>query len=165
MQPSFPTLTFPNHYSMITGLYPSSHGIVANMFFDPKFNEDFNYKIPDKSWDPKWWGGQPVRCTLSLWLCFGWFMWFSFQSRHTNIFAFTILWLLVDLGDSSAPEPKVSRYHVARWRIRKTRSTNIPYAIQIQQPCPGESRGPSEMDRSSKGGTPDRHGSLHLGDR
>ncbi|KAF9929212.1 hypothetical protein FBU30_001772 [Linnemannia zychae] len=60
MQPSFPTLTFPNHYSMITGLYPSSHGIVANMFFDPKFNQDFNYKIPDKSWDPKWWGGQPI---------------------------------------------------------------------------------------------------------
>ncbi|OAQ24379.1 Phosphodiest-domain-containing protein [Linnemannia elongata AG-77] len=60
MQPSFPTLTFPNHYSMITGLYPSSHGIVANMFYDPKFNQDFNYKIPDKSWDPKWWGGQPI---------------------------------------------------------------------------------------------------------
>ncbi|KAG0279352.1 hypothetical protein BGZ96_001981 [Linnemannia gamsii] len=60
MQPSFPTLTFPNHYSMITGLFPSSHGIVANMFFDPKYNEDFNYKIPDKSWDPKWWGGQPI---------------------------------------------------------------------------------------------------------
>ena len=62
MQPSFPTLTFPNHYSMITGLYPSSHGIVANMFFDPKLNKDFNYKIPEKSWDPKWWGGQPVKC-------------------------------------------------------------------------------------------------------
>ncbi|KAF9092648.1 hypothetical protein BGX23_004094 [Mortierella sp. AD031] len=60
MQPSFPTLTFPNHYSMSTGLYPSSHGIVANMFYDPKFNQDFNYKIPDKSWDPKWWGGQPI---------------------------------------------------------------------------------------------------------
>ncbi|KAG0280218.1 hypothetical protein BGZ95_010896 [Linnemannia exigua] len=60
MQPSFPTLTFPNHYSMITGLYPSSHGIVANTFFDPKFNQDFNYKIPDKSWDPKWWGGEPI---------------------------------------------------------------------------------------------------------
>ncbi|KAG0370419.1 hypothetical protein BGZ54_006440 [Gamsiella multidivaricata] len=60
MRPSFPTLTFPNHYSMITGLYPSSHGIVANMFYDPKFKEDFNYKIPEKSWDPKWWGDEPI---------------------------------------------------------------------------------------------------------
>lgn len=60
MQPSFPTLTFPNHYTMCTGLYPSSHGIVANMFHDPALNEDFNYRIPEKSWDPKWWGGEPV---------------------------------------------------------------------------------------------------------
>ncbi|KAF9390453.1 hypothetical protein BGX21_011473 [Mortierella sp. AD011] len=60
MKPSFPTLTFPNHHSMSTGLYPSSHGIVANMFYDPHQDEDFNYKIPDKSWDPKWWGGEPI---------------------------------------------------------------------------------------------------------
>ncbi|KAG0050092.1 hypothetical protein BGZ83_005144 [Gryganskiella cystojenkinii] len=60
MQPSFPTLTFPNHYSMVTGLYPSSHGIVANMFYDPELKDDFNYRIPDKSWDPKWWGGEPI---------------------------------------------------------------------------------------------------------
>ncbi|KAG0096229.1 hypothetical protein BGZ93_004837 [Podila epicladia] len=60
MQPSFPTLTFPNHYTMCTGLYPTSHGIVANMFHDPALNEDFNYRIPEKSWDPKWWGGEPI---------------------------------------------------------------------------------------------------------
>ncbi|KAG0211842.1 hypothetical protein BGX28_007297 [Mortierella sp. GBA30] len=46
---------------MSTGLFPSSHGIVANTFYDPKMDEDFNYRIPDKSWDPKWWGGEPVR--------------------------------------------------------------------------------------------------------
>ncbi|KAF9941174.1 hypothetical protein BGZ67_005625 [Mortierella alpina] len=60
MQPSFPTLTFPNHYTMGTGLFPSSHGIVSNMFYDPTLDEDFNYRIPDKSWDPKWWGGEPI---------------------------------------------------------------------------------------------------------
>ncbi|KAF8938263.1 hypothetical protein BGZ58_001252 [Dissophora ornata] len=65
MQPSFPTLTFPNHYTMSTGLYPSSHGIIANMFHDPNLNDDFNYKIPEKSWDPKWWGGEPVSASLS----------------------------------------------------------------------------------------------------
>ncbi|KAG0265530.1 hypothetical protein BG011_004558 [Mortierella polycephala] len=45
---------------MGTGLYPSSHGIVANMFYDPVLDDDFNYRIPDKSWDPKWWGGEPI---------------------------------------------------------------------------------------------------------
>ncbi|KAF9896397.1 hypothetical protein BX616_007539, partial [Lobosporangium transversale] len=30
------------------------------MFFDPSLNEDFNYRFPDKSWDPKWWGGEPI---------------------------------------------------------------------------------------------------------
>jgi len=60
MQPSFPTLTFPNHYTIVTGLYPSNHGIVANTFYDPDLGDDFNYAIPAKSWNPKWWGGEPV---------------------------------------------------------------------------------------------------------
>src|SRR5690606_28926167 len=33
--PSFPSKTFPNHYSLITGLYPEHHGIVSNVFYDP----------------------------------------------------------------------------------------------------------------------------------
>jgi predicted AlkP superfamily pyrophosphatase or phosphodiesterase len=66
MKASFPTLTFPNHYTLVTGLYPSSHGIVANMFYDPDLGEDFNYRIPSKSWNPKWWGGESVRSSLSL---------------------------------------------------------------------------------------------------
>eukprot|EP00833_Pecoramyces_ruminatium_P013388 jgi/Orpsp1_1/1187420/evm.model.d7180000057583.1 len=33
MRPSFPSTTFPNHYTLVTGLYPESHGIVANTFF------------------------------------------------------------------------------------------------------------------------------------
>ncbi|KAK3816148.1 MAG: alkaline-phosphatase-like protein, partial [Benniella sp.] len=60
MQPSFPTLTFPNHYTIVTGLYPSNHGIVANTFYDPDLGDDFNYGIPAKSWNPKWWGGEPL---------------------------------------------------------------------------------------------------------
>ena len=34
--PSFPSKTFPNHYSVVTGLYPAHHGIVANNIFDPE---------------------------------------------------------------------------------------------------------------------------------
>ena len=35
MIPSYPSLTFPNHYTLVTGLYPEHHGIVANNFYDP----------------------------------------------------------------------------------------------------------------------------------
>ena len=34
MLPSFPSITFPNHWSIITGLYPSHHGLVDNFFYD-----------------------------------------------------------------------------------------------------------------------------------
>ncbi len=40
MIPSYPTVTFPNHWSIITGLYPEHHGIVANEFYDPARKED-----------------------------------------------------------------------------------------------------------------------------
>ncbi|WVQ96932.1 hypothetical protein IAU59_004040 [Kwoniella sp. CBS 9459] len=40
MQPVFPTLTFPNHWSLMTGLYPESHGIIANDFWDPLFSQE-----------------------------------------------------------------------------------------------------------------------------
>src|SRR6188474_778998 len=36
MHPVFPTITFPNHYSLVTGLYPEHHGIVENGFWDPQ---------------------------------------------------------------------------------------------------------------------------------
>lgn len=66
MQPVFPTLTFPNHWSLMTGLYPSSHGIVANDFWDPIFDEkenkgaQFVYTEESKSWDSRWWWGEPI---------------------------------------------------------------------------------------------------------
>src|SRR5262249_14566338 len=39
--PSFPVLTFPNHYTIVTGLYPEHHGIVANVMVDPSTGERF----------------------------------------------------------------------------------------------------------------------------
>src|SRR5882672_12847130 len=36
LTPSFPSKTFPNHYTIVTGLYPEHHGIVSNWFFDPE---------------------------------------------------------------------------------------------------------------------------------
>ena len=39
--PSFPSKTFPNHYTVVTGLYPEHHGIVSNVIVDPGFPERF----------------------------------------------------------------------------------------------------------------------------
>jgi predicted AlkP superfamily pyrophosphatase or phosphodiesterase len=45
----------------VTGLYPETHGIVGNVFYDPVLNQTFNYKSAAGSWSSKWWGGEPVR--------------------------------------------------------------------------------------------------------
>ncbi|XP_040873778.1 uncharacterized protein [Glycine max] len=55
--PVFPSLTFPNHYSIATGLYPAYHGIINNHFTDPLSGEPF---YMGNSHDPKWWLGEPL---------------------------------------------------------------------------------------------------------
>ncbi|XP_047947153.1 venom phosphodiesterase-like [Salvia hispanica] len=59
--PVFPTLTFPNHYSIVTGLYPAYHGIVNNFFTDPSTGDFFTMS----SHEPKWWLGEPLWETLA----------------------------------------------------------------------------------------------------
>ncbi|KAI9555247.1 hypothetical protein GHT06_017762 [Daphnia sinensis] len=59
MTPVFPSLTFPNHYSIVTGLYPESHGIVANSFYDPDLNASFSLSSPQQT-NPTWWIGDPL---------------------------------------------------------------------------------------------------------
>jgi len=61
MIPSFPTKTFPNHYTIATGLYPQNHGIVENQVYD--FGEVFKMDDRDKVRDPKWWWGEPIWVT------------------------------------------------------------------------------------------------------
>ena len=64
MLPSFPSVTFPNHYTLVTGLYPESHGVVGNCFWDPDLKEEFYYTDPARSLHPKWWvGGEPIWVT------------------------------------------------------------------------------------------------------
>ncbi|KAI9594178.1 alkaline-phosphatase-like protein [Syncephalis fuscata] len=63
MQPSFPSTTFANHYTLVTGLYPESHGIISNTFYDPETNDTFWYTDPARSHDSKWWGGEPIWVT------------------------------------------------------------------------------------------------------
>ncbi len=58
--PSFPSKTFPNHYTIVTGLYPGHHGIVANNVFDPPTGRTFALAKRDELRDPMWWGGTPL---------------------------------------------------------------------------------------------------------
>jgi predicted AlkP superfamily pyrophosphatase or phosphodiesterase len=53
MIPSFPSVTFPNHLSLVTGLYPEHHGIVENNFYDPARKEKYESRgssVQDGSW-------------------------------------------------------------------------------------------------------------------
>jgi predicted AlkP superfamily pyrophosphatase or phosphodiesterase len=60
MTPSFPSVTFPNHYSLATGLYPAHHGLVDNTFYDAKKGKI--YRISDRAavTDSSYYGGTPI---------------------------------------------------------------------------------------------------------
>lgn len=57
MLPSYPSLTFPNHYTLITGLYPSHHGLVGNAFDDLQRGERYDKRAAG---DSSWYGGTPL---------------------------------------------------------------------------------------------------------
>ncbi|XP_049756755.1 ectonucleotide pyrophosphatase/phosphodiesterase family member 3 isoform X1 [Elephas maximus indicus] len=62
MRAVYPTKTFPNHYTIVTGLYPESHGIIDNNMYDVNLNKNFSLSSAEKQ-DPVWWGGQPLWLT------------------------------------------------------------------------------------------------------
>jgi len=63
--PAFPSKTFPNHYTMATGLYPDNHGLVNNTFYDPETGT--TYRMGDSSTrnNPYYYGGEPIWVTAS----------------------------------------------------------------------------------------------------
>lgn len=60
MIPSYPSLTFPNHYTIVTGLYPSHHGLVNNYFYDPARKESYSMRDSKTVRDGSWYGGTPL---------------------------------------------------------------------------------------------------------
>ncbi|KAK3576513.1 hypothetical protein CHS0354_034187 [Potamilus streckersoni] len=64
----FVTKTYPNHYTIVTGQYEETHGIVGNDFYDPLYNETFMANNDSQVRDPKWFnmGGQPIWVTNQL---------------------------------------------------------------------------------------------------
>ena len=75
LKPAFVTKTFPNHFTIVTGLYEESHGIISNYMYDPVYKEYFD----QKGTDPKWWNNTtPV--------------WISNELQHPGRKSGTIFW-------------------------------------------------------------------------
>ena len=60
--PTYPTHTFPNHYTLVTGLRPDQHGIVHNRIRDPLLGRFVSKSLSPR--DGRWWGGEPIWATL-----------------------------------------------------------------------------------------------------
>jgi len=60
MLPSYPSLTFPNHYAMVTGLYPEHNGLVANSFYDEARNARYATGDGKAVADGSWYNGTPL---------------------------------------------------------------------------------------------------------
>ena len=59
MRPSYPSLTFPNHYTIVTGLRPNHHGIVHNSMHEDELGS-FKLSMREAVTDSRWWGGEPI---------------------------------------------------------------------------------------------------------
>jgi predicted AlkP superfamily pyrophosphatase or phosphodiesterase len=60
MLPSYPSLTFPNHFTIVTGLYPEHHGLVANSFYDETKHARFAIADSSVVRDGSWYSGTPL---------------------------------------------------------------------------------------------------------
>ncbi|PVD23081.1 hypothetical protein C0Q70_16343 [Pomacea canaliculata] len=105
MRSVYPTLTFPNHYSIVTGLYPESHGIVNNVFYDQHLNEIFTLGRP-MTFDPRWWGGEPI------WL----------TAKKQNVKAATYFWVGSDVAINGSYPDYYFKYN-----------GSIPYEARIDK--------------------------------
>jgi predicted AlkP superfamily pyrophosphatase or phosphodiesterase len=57
--PMFPSMTFPNHQTIATGLRPAHHGIIHNDMYNPNMEERFGISSPVTT-NGAWWGGEPI---------------------------------------------------------------------------------------------------------
>jgi predicted AlkP superfamily pyrophosphatase or phosphodiesterase len=60
MQPSYPSVTFPNHYTIVTGLYPAHHGLVDNSYIDVPTGQQYSMANKKMVAEGKWYGGTPL---------------------------------------------------------------------------------------------------------
>ena len=63
MVPAFPSLTFPNHFTIVTGMYPEHHGLVGNSFWDPQRTAVYRMSDSNAVRDATWYRGEPIWTT------------------------------------------------------------------------------------------------------
>ncbi len=60
--PQFPSMTFPNHHTIVTGWRPARHGVIHNNIYDPVLKQTFAFNKPELQ-GSEWWGGEPIWAT------------------------------------------------------------------------------------------------------
>ncbi len=102
--PSFPTITFPNHYTIATGLYPDHHGLINNNFPAPDLGLYYRMGNNKAVTNPAFYGGEPVWVT----------------AENQGILSATFFWV----GSEAPVKGKLATY----W---KPYEESIPYEARI----------------------------------
>ena len=102
VQPSFPSKTFPNHYTLATGLVPDHHGIIANNFWDRERGVEFSLGNKDTRSKGYYYGGDPV------WL----------TAKRQGVKTATVFWVGSDVA--------VNDDHPNYWRDYQTEQLDFP---------------------------------------
>jgi predicted AlkP superfamily pyrophosphatase or phosphodiesterase len=85
--PCFPTKTFPNHYSMATGLYPENHGIVLNSFYAPDIDKYYWISNNEAVTDSAFYFGEPIWVTAEKQgVKSASYFWVGSEALHDNIY-------------------------------------------------------------------------------
>ncbi len=105
MQPSFPSKTFPNHYTLATGLTPDHHGIIANTFWDRERGVEFSLSNKVTRADGRYYGGDPV------WL----------TAKHQGVKTATVFWVGSDVA--------IQGEHPTYWRDYQTEQMDYPSRV------------------------------------
>lgn len=103
LAPVYPSKTFPNHFSMVTGLYPDEHGIVGNFFYSKERKNFYSIKDKDSKNDPSWYEAEPI--------------WIALEKK--NVFTASYYWPISDVFiDGFRP------HYVRVWDEDKDLTTN-----------------------------------------
>ncbi|XP_069743130.1 venom phosphodiesterase 2-like isoform X2 [Narcine bancroftii] len=126
--PVYPTKTFPNHYSIITGLYPESHGVIDNKMYDVDMNASFNIQGKEKN-NPLWYKGQPLWLTAKYQgLKTGTFFWVGSESKINGSYPD-----FYKLFDRSIPfEERV--FTILKWLDLPKEDRPDFYALYLEEP-------------------------------
>ena len=102
MQPSFPSKTFPNHYTLATGLTPDHHGIISNVFWDRERGVEYSLRNQETRSKGYYYGGDPV------WL----------TAKHQGVKTASVFWVGSDVA--------INGEHPTYWRDYQTEQLDYP---------------------------------------